>query len=136
MFEYLRRSEAGNVLTVIIGVLGFVARFFNNKLEEMRKESAESRKESAAEMMEIKKESAAEMRAMKKESHSQFTVLTHAVNSLTNQISTKFVEQDVNIRWMRGEFGVVSRGHDPSNQATKPATEESSEDEVSSATNT
>ncbi len=75
----------------------------------------------------MKKESAAEMRAMRKESHSQFNVLTQAVNSLTHQISTKFVEQDVNIQWMRGDFGVVSRGHGPSNQATKPATEEPSE---------
>ena len=89
MFEYLRCSEAGNVLTVTIGVLGFVARFFNNKLEQMRKESAESRKESAAEMREMKKESA---------------VLTQAVNSLTNQISTKFVEQDVNIQKDEGRL--------------------------------
>jgi hypothetical protein len=114
VFEYLILSEAGNILTVTIGVLGFVARSFNDKLEQIRKEDTEYRKES----------------------HSQFTVLTQAVNSLTNQVSTKFAEQDVNIQWMRGDFGVVSRGRGPSNQVTKPATDEPSEDEDSSATNT
>jgi hypothetical protein len=88
------------------------------------------------EVTEFRKESAEEMKAMREESHSQFTVLTQAVNSLTNQISTKFVEQNVNIQWMRGDFGVVSRGHGPSNQATKPATDEPSEGEDSFATNT
>ncbi|KAL4547133.1 hypothetical protein Ndes2526B_g07916 [Nannochloris sp. 'desiccata'] len=143
VFEYLRRSEAGNVLTVTIGVLGFVARFFNNKLEQMRKESAESRKESAAEMMEMRKESAAEMMEMRKESAAEMrelrkesAVLTQAVNSLANQISTKFVEQDMNIQWMRGDYGVINRGHGPSNQGTKPPTDEPTEDEDSSATNT
>jgi hypothetical protein len=126
VFEYLIRSEAGNVLIVTIGVLGFVARSFNNKLEEFMKEVTEFRKESAE-----------EMKAMREESHSHFTVLTQAMNSLTNQISTKFVEQDVNIQWMRGDYGVVSRGHGLfSNQATKPATDEPSEDEDSFATNT
>jgi predicted ATPase len=127
VFKFLKDSASGHIITAVTAIVGLAVKIVSDKIdalqEETKKDQAETRKDQA----ETKKE---------------LGLIAQALNSLRIELKTKFVEQDTNLAWMRGDYGVVNRGSGRSIQGTKSSSmqpsgeeERSPEGEDDSATN-
>jgi heme exporter protein D len=138
VFKFLKDSASGHIITAVTAIVGLAVKIVSDKIdalqEETRKDQAETRKDQA----ETKKE----IGALQKETRKELGLIAQALNSLRIELKTKFVEQDTNLAWMRGDYGVVNRGSGRSIQGTKSSSmqpsgeeERSPEGEDDSATN-
>ena len=107
MYQFLSGSATGHVITGVSAVVGFAATLVYAKIEETSKQ----------------------LTAAQAENSKRFDKLELILSPLTKDMAV----MKTNIAWMRGDYGVVNRGHRPSNEATKPHTDEALEDEDSSA---
>ncbi|KAL4526252.1 hypothetical protein Ndes2526B_g00941 [Nannochloris sp. 'desiccata'] len=73
-------------------------------------------------------ENTKQLTTIQAENSKRFDKLDLVLSSLAPKIAV----MENNIAWMRGDYRVVNREHGPSNQETKPPTDEPSEDEDSS----
>ena len=103
VFQFLSGTATGNAITVALGLLGFSVKIIFDKLDALQKSQLDTRKE--------------------------LGLIAQALNSLRIELKMKFVEQDTNIAWMRGDYGVVNRGSGPSLQGTKSSSTQTSGEE-------
>ena len=122
MYQFLSGSATGHVITGVSAVVGFAAKLVYDKIDTTSKQLSASQ---AAAQAETKKE----LTAAQAENTKRFDKLDFVLSSVAPQMAA----METNIAWMRGDYGVVNRGHRPANEATKPHTDEALEDEDSSA---
>ena len=103
VFQFLSGTATGNAITVALGLLGFSVKIIFDKLDALQKSQLDTRKE--------------------------LGLIAQALNSLRIELKMKFVEQDTNIAWMRGDYGVVNLGSGPSLQGTKSSSTQTSGEE-------
>ena len=122
MYQFLSGSATGHVITGVSAVVGFAAKLVYDKIETTSKQLTASQAAAQA-------ETTKELTAAQAENTKRFDKLDFVLSSVAPQMAA----METNIAWMRGDYGVVNRGHRPSNEATKPPTDEPLEDEDSSA---
>ena len=118
MYQFLSGSATGHVITGVSAVVGFAATLVYAKIEETSKQLTAAQAENSTQLA-----------AAQAENSKRFDKLELILSPLTKDMAV----MKTNIAWMRGDYGVVNRGHRPSNEATKPPTDEPLEDEDSSA---
>ncbi|KAL4550593.1 hypothetical protein Ndes2526B_g08714 [Nannochloris sp. 'desiccata'] len=111
VYQFLYGSASGNVITGVSAVVGFAAKLVYDKVETFQSENTKR------------------LDKMEAETTKRFDKLELILSPLTKDMA---VMQN-NIAWIRGDYGVVNRGHRPSNEVIKPPTDEPLEDEDSSA---
>ncbi|KAL4527887.1 hypothetical protein Ndes2526B_g07681 [Nannochloris sp. 'desiccata'] len=110
IFQFLSGTATGNAITAASGLLGFSVKLVFDKIDALQ----------------------AETKKLQAETRKELGLIAQALNSLRIELKTKFVEQDTNIAWMRGDFDVVNRGSGVSVQGTKfSSTQPSGEEERS-----
>ena len=144
MYQFLSGSATGHVITGVSAVVGFAAKLVYDKIETTSKQltasqaaaQAETKKELQSQSKQLTASQAAaqaettkELTAAQAENTKRFDKLDFVLSSVAPQMAA----METNIAWMRGDYGVVNRGHRPANEATKPHTDEALEDEDSSA---
>ena len=138
MFKFLKDSASGHVITAVTAIVGLAVKLVSDKIDALQEET---KKEIGALQKETRKDQA-ETRKDQAETRKELGLIAQALNSLRIELKTKFVEQDTNLAWMRGDYGVVNRGSGRSIQGTKSSSmqpsgeeERSPEGEDDSATN-
>ena len=133
MYQFLSGSATGHVITGVSAVVGFAAKLVYDKIDTTSKQlsasQAAAQAETKKELQSQSKQLTASQAAAQAENTKRFDKLDFVLSSVAPQMAA----METNIAWMRGDYGVVNRGHRPSNEATKPHTDEALEDEDSSA---
>ena len=129
MYQFLSGSATGHVITGVSAVVGFAAKLVYDKIETTSKQLTASQAAAQAETKKELQSQSKQLTAAQAENTKRFDKLDFVLSSVAPQMAA----METNIAWMRGDYGVVNRGHRPSNEATKPHTDEALEDEDSSA---
>ena len=129
MYQFLSGSATGHVITGVSAVVGFAAKLVYDKIDTTSKQLSASQAAAQAETKKELQSQSKQLTAAQAENTKRFDKLDFVLSSVAPQMAA----METNIGWMRGDYGVVNRGHRPSNEATKPHTDEALEDEDSSA---
>ena len=129
MYQFLSGSATGHVITGVSTVVGFAATLVYAKIDTTSKRFDASQAAAQAETKKDLQRQSKQLAAAQAENSKRFDKLELILSPLTKDMAV----MKTNIAWMRGDYGVVNRGHRPSNEATKPPTDEPLEDEDSSA---
>ena len=129
MYQFLSGSATGHVITGVSAVVGFAAKLVYDKIDTTSKQLSASQAAAQAETKKELQSQSKQLTAAQAENTKRFDKLDFVLSSVAPQMAA----METNIASMRGDYGVVNRGHRPSNEATKPHTDEALEDEDSSA---
>ena len=129
MYIFLSGSTTGHVITGVSAVVGFAAKLVYDKIDTTSKQLTAAQAAAQAETKKELQSQSKQLTAAQAENSKRFDKLDLVLSSVAPQMAA----METNIAWMRGDYGVVNRRHRPSNEATKPPTDEPLEDEDSSA---
>ena len=140
MYQFLSGSATGHVITGVSAVVGFAAKLVYDKIETTSKQLTAAQAENSKQLAAVQAENSKQLTAVQAENSKQLAA-AQAENSkrfdkldfVLSSVAPQMAVMENNIAWIRGDHRVVNRGHRPSNEATKPPTDEPLEDEDSSA---
>ncbi|KAL4518448.1 hypothetical protein Ndes2437A_g04729 [Nannochloris sp. 'desiccata'] len=122
VYQFVSGSATGHVITCVSAVVGFAATLVYAKIETTQ---AETKKD-------LQRQSK-QLTAAQAENSKRFDASDQKLDLVLSSVAPEMAAMKTNIAWMRGDYGVVNRGHRPSNEATKPSTDEPLEDDDSFA---